>query len=275
MASYQTVERTRFFETICGVMKLWERQDTVAFSKLVDLTSVEALRRSEREAGRRNSSYTAHVIKAISLTLRDHPEVNRVPFNRLFLRRLIQLREVHAVVGVERELLGEDIATPTVLRNADRLRVADISAELAVRARCDVSQDSTQMKFALLLRYLPGWLNERLIALPGKWPILWMKYNGGSFLLTSPAKYGVDAIFVKSLWPMTFSFGLVQERPVARGGHVEVRPTTTLTLNWHRHLATGAVMARFFGALTARLERGNLDEESVGPVSENRVMCQR
>ncbi len=95
-----------------------------------------------------------------------------------------------------------------------------------------------------------------------------MKHRGGSVLITSPAKYGVDLLAAKSSWPLTFTFGLVRERPVVRAGHLAVAPTFHLCLQWDRRLQPGAVMARFFARVVAHLEQPQLGVALVEPQAE-------
>lgn len=258
MAAYETLPSNPFYNTMSSVIKSWAAQDVVMFSRTVDFTVIERLRKQIRSSGVRPPTFTALIIKAISLALREHPKVNRLAFDHVLFRRLVQLNEVHAMVAIERGLDEYDIAIPTVIRHTDRLSATEISEELARRARADDENDAVRRKFLFFLRTLPAWLNRMLIALPGLAPSLWVRHHGGSFLLTSPAKYGVEAIHVKTAWPLTFSFGLVEKRALVVDDRVVARPATTLTLSWHRHLTTGAVVARFFNEIVQRLQEGNL-----------------
>ncbi len=262
MRSHKTLPRNPFYKTMCGVIKGWATQDVVQFSRTVDLTTIEHMRESARANGLCRPTYTALIIKAISLALRDHPKVNRLAFDHLFLKRLVQLNEVHAAVAVECGLDDYDIAVPTILRDTDQKSSGEITGALAKSARAGSSGDQTRKKFLFMLRHLPARLNHTLISLPGLAPSLWTKHHGGSFLLTSPAKYGVETIFVKTSWPLTFSFGLVEEKALVVNGKVEARRATVLTLSWHRRLTTGAVIAHFFNEIVRRLAEGDLEDKA-------------
>ena len=81
-----------------------------------------------------------------------------------------------------------------------------------------------------------------------------MKYRGGAVLVSSPAKYGVDAILGTWPHPVGISFGLVKPRPVVVEGAIVARPTFFLTLNFDRRVMAGAQAARFFKRIVDILE---------------------
>lgn len=261
MAGYHVLDRNPFFETMCEVVKDWETTDVVMFSNTVDLSRIVEQRKALRKAGPTPPTYTAYMVRAISLALRDHPKINRLVWRLPFRKRLVQLDEVHAVVAVERPGDEVDMAFPTIVRDSDRRSSLEIADALRKASATDSENDPTWKKFRFLLRHLPARINRRLIGMPAMHPKLWMQHHGGSFLITSPAKYGVDRIFVKVTWPLAFSFGEVKERPVAVDGRVEARATTDLTLSWQRRLTTGAVAAQFFSTICRRLRDLDLEEQ--------------
>lgn len=260
MAGYRVLGRNPFFETMCEVVKDWETTDVVMFSNTVDLSRVVEQRKALRRAGRAAPTYTAYMVRAISLALRDHPKINRLVWRLPFRKRLVQLDEVHAVVAVERPGDEVDMAFPTIVRDSDRRSSLEIAEALRKASSVDQENDPTWKKFRFLLRRLPARVNRMLISFPSLHPKAWLRHHGGSFLITSPAKYGVDRIFVKVTWPLAFSFGEVKDRPVAVDGRVEARATTDLTLSWQRRLTTGAVAAQFFSTICRRLRDLDLDE---------------
>ncbi|MCK6473823.1 MAG: 2-oxo acid dehydrogenase subunit E2 [Planctomycetes bacterium] len=261
MAGYRVLDRNPFFETMCEIVKDWETEDVVMFSNTVDLSRAVEQRKALRKAGRMPPTYTAYMVRAISLALRDHPKINRLVWRLPLRKRLVQLEDVHAAVAVERPGDEVDMAFPTIVRDSDRRSSLEIAEALRKASATDPENDPTWRKFRFLLRHLPAWANRRLIGMPVMHPKLWMEHHGGSFLITSPAKYGVDRIFVKVAWPLAFSFGEVKERPVAVDGRVEARTTTDLTLSWQRRLTTGAVAAQFFNSICRRLRDLDLDEQ--------------
>jgi pyruvate/2-oxoglutarate dehydrogenase complex dihydrolipoamide acyltransferase (E2) component len=200
-------------------------------------------------------SYTALVIRAVALALQRHPYANRLPFRRPFWKRLVQLNRVDVAVAVEKDEPGfEQVAYAEILRDAADKDLVQITAELQKVVRTKAENSPTWRIFRRLVEKLPSSLAVWLLSLPRFSPAMWIKYRGGAVLISSPSKYGVDAVLGHWVWPLGFSFGLVKERPVVIDGKVCVRPTMTLTMSFNRLVMGGAPAARFFHEVTRILE---------------------
>ena len=158
----------------------------------MDLTDVERVRTPKTRG--RPPSYTALVVTAVALALRDLPYANRrvrrrpwIPFSRPRLRRF---HHSDVAVACEREIPGaESIAFLDVLRDADRLSLAEITEALHELAVCDPSTNKQWREFSTLVARLPSWLSTLLIRLPCLVPSLWARYRGGAVLVSSPATW--------------------------------------------------------------------------------------
>jgi len=248
--SYRLLARNHYLSTQIGLVKEWSAQDSVAFSQLVDFTEVE-LERSRREAaGLLKPSYTAFVVDSIARALRDHPKVNRIVYRGLGGYRWAQFEQVDMAVAAEVVEGDLDIAYASIIRNADQLGLEGVAAALLQLAKAP--GEDPQLK---RLRLFPPALTVMLARLTGLHPKLWVRYRGGSSALTSPAKYGVESVIVKSPWPLQFAFGRVAERAMVVDGQCMARRSAMLSMSWHRELTTGAVAARFFEQIVVQLQR--------------------
>lgn len=239
---------------------------TVTFMHLVDLTAIEAVR-ARAAAGRAcKPSYTAFVVKALALALRAFPYANcRASWWPWRGPRLQQFHCCDIAVACERNLPDAPMAAfIDVLRDADRASLADITDWLHRLAHCDTSTNVQWRSFHTVITRLPGWLAGILLRLPWLAPSLWVKYRGGAAIVSSPARYGVDAVLATWPHPIGVSFGRVQDRPLVDEGQVVARPTFWLTLNFDRRVMAGAQAARFFRRLVDLLEHADSDLESPG-----------
>jgi pyruvate/2-oxoglutarate dehydrogenase complex dihydrolipoamide acyltransferase (E2) component len=231
---------------------------TVSFMHEVDLTEVEALRADARRAGLARSSYTAFVAKAVALALPDFPYANRRVCRRWLPWpgvRLQRFTHCDIAIAAEREVPGAEMcAMVDVMRDVDRMSLAQINAWLHALATSDESNNEQWRAFRTVIERLPGVLAAWLIRLPYFIPRLWVRYRGGAVLISSPAKYGVDAVVATWTSPIGISFGLVKQRPVVRGTQVVACPTFMLTMNFDRRVMAGAQAARFFRRIVAILE---------------------
>lgn len=241
------------------------RMNVVSFISLIDATSLATIR--DQGVDGMKPTYTALVIKAISLALREHPEMNRLVLGGLYRHRLVQLRPVDAVVAVERDQ-GERVYS-AILRDTDRMSVAEITANLHHLATGGDAENETWRwhLFMRLIRWTPAAFCRWLFGLGRYSPRLWRRYRGGAFVVTTVGKYGVDAIAVKWNMPLTFTFGEVKKRPIVVGEQVVARQSFYLTLSWHRELCRGAPAARFFHTVCQFLEKADEYLSESTPIS--------
>jgi pyruvate/2-oxoglutarate dehydrogenase complex dihydrolipoamide acyltransferase (E2) component len=260
---YQIEPKNRFFEALRSMAEYEIRPgNTVSFISEVDLTEIERLREAASDA--QKPSYTAFVVKAVALALRDFPYANRRVCRRAWLPfagpRLQQFHRCDVAVASERDVPGtESAAFFDILRDADRLSMAEITSALQALATCDATTNKQWREFSTIITRLPQWLSTLLLRLPWFFPSLWVKYRGGAVLISSPAKYGVDLVIASWSHPLGISFGLVKPRPVVRGGEVVASPTFALLLNFDRNVMAGAPGARFFKRIIDLLEHADVE----------------
>lgn len=255
MGEYSYVKRSPFYRIMHGLNKENLSDHKVAMIKEVDMTSAESLRATlEKGAGVR-PTYTALVIKAISLALREHPHANRVPIGPWFWKRIIQLEHVDMTVAVERDQPGiEQAAFAGTIRHTDELDLVQITRELRSLANATPETNPRWRAFNWICRSLPAPMALFVLSLPRMFPGLWIQHRGGAVMVSSPAKYGVDLMMGAWPWPLGFSFGFVKPRPFVRNEKLAICPTMLLTLSFDRRLIAGAPAARFFQATCELLE---------------------
>jgi hypothetical protein len=255
---YEIEPKNKYFEAIRAIAEYEIRPgNSVSFVSEVDLSEVERVRR--RAVGERKPSYTAFVVKAIALALKEFPYANRRVIRRAWPpfggARLHRFHHCDVAVMVERDIPGaESVAFLDILRNADRLSLAEVTNSLYDLATCDVQTNRQWREFSALINRLPSWLSNLLIRLPCNLPSWWVKYRGAAAMISSPAKYGVDVIVGTWSHPLGISFGLVRPRPVVRGDQIVACPTFALTMNFDRRVMAGAQAAHVFKRMVDLLE---------------------
>ena len=240
---------------------------TVTFIQLVDLTQVEAMRKA---AGKNRASYTSFVVKATAKALKEFPYANRrVCRNMLWpLRKCLQAYDAADIaVAAERDMPGvKYLAFADVIRDADQKSLGEVNAWLRALATCDESNNKQWRDFSSIIRKAPRFLASWLIRIPTLVPPLYSKYRGGSVLISSPAKYGVDSVVTSWTWPLGISFGFVKKRPIVRDDEIVAAPTFNFVLNFDRRVMAGAQAARFFHRLVEILEHA---QEELGEVADD------
>lgn len=192
---------------------------TMAQVTLVSETDVTDLVRA-REARRTqvDVSYTDLIIRAVALTLKEHPRLNASA-----TAEEIRLHsEVHIGLAVA---LDDGLIAP-VLRHVDRMGVAEIASEarrLAERVRAG----------ALTAEDLVG----------------------GTFTVTNLGAFEIDA-FTPIINPPQVAIlgvGRILEKPALHQGAITARSLLTLSLTFDHRVVDGAPAAAFLQALSRRL----------------------
>lgn len=263
---YSSERSDKFLDANVSIVEYESRRVVGAnFFSEVDLTQIERIRTREGLTGAsRRTPYTAFVVKAVAKALSDFSYANARIFPRfacgLFGRTLVRFKKVDVAVAAERNQPGlEAIAFCDVLRSADQMPLTGISEWLSALANADANSNKQWSDFNRTIKSLPRWLAALMIRMPCYFPSMWTKYRGGSVLVSSPGKYGVDMIGATWVWPLGVSFGVVRERPVVSGGQIIASPTFTLTLSFDRRMLAGAPAARFFRRIVVILENAETE----------------
>lgn len=226
----------------------------------VDMSSVERIRNAAKADGRPRPTYTALMVKAVSLALREHPAANRIPIRTLLGWRVYQMLAIDVAVAVERDAPGrEQAAYVDTIRDADGKDLGQLGDELAALARSTPETHPRWRLFQRLVERTPGWFSAWVAGLPATSARLWQEHRGGAVCISSPAKYGVDAIHACWPWPIGISFGKVRPRAVVVDGRVEPRPTVMLTMAADRRMMAGAPAARFLATVSDHLANAERD----------------
>jgi pyruvate dehydrogenase E2 component (dihydrolipoamide acetyltransferase) len=188
----------------------------------VDCSRVAALRQTYKaryEAAGASLTYTAFIVKAVASVIPAFPYVNA----SLDEDEVIYREDVNIGIAVA---LEQGLIVP-VIRNADRLSLADLSrtlADLADRAR------SKRLKVE--------------------------EVEGGTFTVTNPGVFG-------GLWGLPIisqpqvailAVGSIDKRPVVVDDQIVIRPMCHLTLGYDHRLIDGADGGRFLQALEKTIE---------------------
>lgn len=228
---------------------------TVLFSAEIDLTEIEKIRSSSPEADR--PSYTAFVTKAASKALLEFPYANRRLFHLPglpFLSFFQSFTDVDVAVAVERDVEGSHaVAYMEIIRDPHAKSLSEITRLLRGFSDSDLNSSEQWRSFHALGTRVPGWLGGLIARLPFYFPKLWRRYRGGTTLISSPAKYGVDGIVAAWPHPLSYSFGLAQKKPMVKGDQVVAVQAFTFVLDWDRRVMAGAQAARFFSRVCGLL----------------------
>lgn len=223
-APRQTVPLAGLRGAIARTMTQGWQAPRVAHSIEVDVTRCEA-RRGALLAAEPNGpklTLTAFVLRAVALTLREHPRLNA----------LMREKEIELVEDINLGLavsLDDGLMVP-VIRQADRKSVTELareSRELATGARAG--------------KLSPG------------------SYQRGTFTVTNLGMTGIDGFTPILNPPQVGILGVtrVADRAVVREGKIVVAPMMGLHLVFDHRAVDGYPAALFLSDLARRIERAD------------------
>ncbi|AGB39453.1 2-oxo acid dehydrogenase subunit E2 [Natronococcus occultus] len=219
---------------------------------LVELDVTEARRRirdHEDRTGTRRS-FTAFLVLCLARAIDDHPNVQTY---RDWRGRLVRFEDVDVNVLIEREIDGERIVVPHVLRAANRRSLESIHEEIRA-AQTDPNAGRRSALSAAGLR-LPGPVRRLFWRLPRTFPRRWKRVTG-TVAVTSIGMFGAGGgwAVAPTNYALQLTVGGIERKPRVVDGEVVPRELLDLTVTVDHDVVDGAPAARFVRRLTELVE---------------------
>lgn len=216
----------------------------------VDVTDArERIRTIEDETGTK-LSFTAFIISCLATTIKEQPHIQRY---RDWRGRIHEFEDVDVNVLIEREINGERIGIPHVIRQANQRTVQSIHDEIR-RVKADTT-NSPEAGLVRLVRRLPGFLRRQMWRLPQWFPTRW-KRLAGSVAVTSVGMFGTGNGWAISPtnYTLQLTVGGIGTQPRLIDGELRSREFLSLTVTFDHDVVDGAPATRFVQRLTEHLE---------------------
>jgi pyruvate/2-oxoglutarate dehydrogenase complex dihydrolipoamide acyltransferase (E2) component len=222
----------------------------VFLSADVDMTQVTGHRAAMLAQGRRYSLVT-YVLHAAARVIHEHPEANSALVGRL-RPRLVRSPSAHGKLTLDKTLDGQRIVLTAVLPDLQRASLDGIQ-QLVDRYRTLDPAAAAQFAPVRALHKLPRALG-RLAFHAAARSASRRTSTFGTFAVTSLGHGVVDDFYSVGGTTVTLGVGRCADRPVVRGGQIQVAPVLRLSLTFDHRVIDGAEAADVLGDLVARLE---------------------
>lgn len=247
MKSITALPITRAEKTAWAMNNVLTPAYVVTMVSEIDASGLARLRSQIKDQSGSAPSYTALIIKAAGIVIKQNPEANRAILGLPFLKKLFQFKNIDIAVAVEKELpFLPGLAFAPVITDIESKSCLDISKEMLFLKNCTVDNSAQFSQYMKILKKVPAPISNWLINLPYYFPTLWVKYRGCAVWVNAPSKAGVDMVLTSWPWPITFTFGLVKSRPTVVDGKVEARLTIPVTMAFDRRIMGGGPASRIF-----------------------------
>jgi pyruvate/2-oxoglutarate dehydrogenase complex dihydrolipoamide acyltransferase (E2) component len=224
----------------------------------IDVTSGrKKIKQYKRNKG--NISFTAWLVKTIAATVHQHAR------SASFLqgnRKIISYHDINVSFLVEKELNGEKVPLPLLLKKVNEMNMETITECLQESKSVNVDDKDIVLQgkstaAERMYYHLPGFLRRFAWKMMLKHPhSLFNKM--GNVAITSVGMFGrVDGWFIPiSIHPVCFGIGSVIKKPAVVDDKIEIREMLKMTVLIDHDVMDGAPMARFISDLTKNIERG-------------------
>lgn len=216
----------------------------------VELTRLATMRkRYSREV--QPVTLTPFFIKAVALSVRAVPAVNRILFRRFpFGKRMVRFHVVDVNVPITRTVDGERLTFIGTIRGADELEISEIQDQLAQMQR-GAPEESPYIQKLRKLKAAPPVLASIYHWLMTRSPAFYLK-NAGTCGITTLE--GMSSGHFFPIGPTTAVFGLggMGDQVIARDGAPVVRRVLSVALALDNYVVAGPdglLLARTFQEL--------------------------
>ncbi|MFN0014686.1 MAG: 2-oxo acid dehydrogenase subunit E2 [Saprospiraceae bacterium] len=204
-------------------------------------------------------SFTAWIIKVISLTLKKHDLVAGYLLGK---RQVVIFEDINVSLIIEKELDGQRIPVPLVIEQADTRSTAELTRQIReAKTRPFTAKDIVLQKrsgrLARLYYLLPGFVRRffwrYLLAHPH---LAFSKM--GNVAVTSIGMMGsANGWFIPaSVHPVCFGISTVVKKPLVVDDQIVIRDVLNMTILLDHDVLDGAPMARFVSDLSEKINNG-------------------
>lgn len=225
----------------------------------IDVTAArKKIKTYKNQVGR--ISFTAWLIRVISLTVKDH---ERVAGYRVGKRKVALFKEINVSMIVEKSYQGQKIPIPLIIEKANERSVESITGQITE------ARDKELTDKEIVLQNQSGPLERLYYHLPGFVRRFFWKYlvrhphmafnRMGNVAITSIGMIGkVNGWFIPiSVHPICFGISNITKKPVVVEDKIEIREVLNLTILLDHDVIDGAHMARFISDLSRNMVNGS------------------
>jgi len=223
----------------------------------VDVTKARACLREHQATTGEALSFTAFMITCLGKAVDEHKAVHAF---RQGSRRLVLFADVDVLTWVEREVAGQQLIMPSIIRAANRKAFPQIHREIRAAQVQDLA--TAKVGGAKAVQVLPAWLFRPYFWVSTwigrRYPRVW-KQAWGTVTLSAVgmvgngAGWGIPPTIPSLCW---ITVGGIGQKPEVVDGQITLRDYLSLTVSFDHNMIDGAPAARFTQRLKELIEHG-------------------
>lgn len=204
-------------------------------------------------------SFTAWLIKVISLTIKDHELAAGYLKGK---RKVLVFNDINISLVVEKKLNGQKVPIPLIIEKANEKSIELITKQINDARDKEITNNDIVLHnksshLELLYYVLPGFIRSFFWNYLLRHPHLAFK-KMGNVAITSIGMIGnVSGWFIPiSVHPICFGISNITKKPIVIGDKIEIREILNMTILIDHDVIDGSPMARFISDLSRNIEKG-------------------
>lgn len=215
---------------------------------------IEATRKAIRKLRREKKQYLSLIGYIIYCTAKAVDKDKSMHAYRDWRNRLICFEEVDVSTTIEREIGGQRVVIPKIIRNANNKDMFEISSEIKDAKTSEVREAEVYKSIRTYLA-IPVIIRRWVFRILDRFPSL-MKKNAGTIMVTSGGSGGVNrawGIPVAS-HTLNIAIGGVGSTKFEMNNTIASREHLCLTVSFDHNIIDGAPASRFIRSLVKIIE---------------------
>ena len=197
-------------------------------------------------------SFTAFIIGCLAKAVDEDKQMHAY---RKGMKQLVVFDEVDVTTLVEHEVDGTKIATPYILRAANKKTLSELHHELRQSQQQKAREFRSVPWYEALFFSLPGFVRVFFLGALGRSPYLRKKLEG-TVVVTAVGMFGEGGGWgiPMTTYTLSVTLGGIAEKPGIVDGRIEAREYLYLTISADHDIIDGAPLARFASRLKELIE---------------------
>ena len=229
---------------------------------LIELDVTDARKMiTEIKRQNKNISFNSWLIKCISKAVEEYREIHGI---RRGKRKIVIFEDIDISLMIEREIQGEKVPLPYVIRKTNEKSISAICGEIRSGQRQEIDGEGDfvlgEKKSGQLMKVyysMPAFIRRMIWRHLIRSPFL-TKQSMGTVMITSVGMAGKinGWVIPVSVHPLSFAVGSIVKKPGVADDRIEIREYLYMTVSVDHDVIDGAPAARILSKLTKLIESG-------------------
>lgn len=215
----------------------------------------------EKKRQNPNVSFNSWLIKCISKAVEEFKDIHGI---RKGKRKIVIFDDVDISIMIEREIKGEKVPLPYVIRKTNEKSISEICNEIKAGKDQTIEDEGDyvlgEKKNELFMKAyysMPGFIRKLIWKSIIRNPFL-TKQNMGTVIITSVGMMGKinGWVIPVSVHPLAFAIGSIIKKPGVIDDRIEIREYIYITVSVDHDVIDGAPAVRALSKLTRLVEKG-------------------